>query len=94
MTCPLQENARKTMFLIATRLITLLATAYLFGLFVAWLFSLFNDSNGGDDFRGDDPDTPQPPNPSKTLEQKRNKKRLVEVDESYYLEEFDLSKKQ
>ncbi len=82
------------MFLIATRLITLLAIAYLFGLFVAWLFSLFNDSNGGDEGGGDNPDTPKPPEPGKTLEQKRNKKRLVEVDEYYYLEEFDLSKKQ
>ena len=82
------------MFLIALRLIVLLAIAYLFGLLVAWLFSLFNSSNGGDDFRRDDPDTPQPPNPPKTLELQKGKKRLVEVDESYYLEEFDLSKKQ
>ena len=82
------------MFLIALRLIVLLAIAYLFGLLVAWLFSLFNSSNGGDDFRRDDPDTPQPPNPGKTLELQKSKKRLVEVDESYYLEEFDLSKKQ
>ncbi|MGK7952449.1 MAG: LapA family protein [Xenococcaceae cyanobacterium] len=84
------------MFLIAFRIITLLAIAYLFGLLFAWLFSLFNSSNGGgDDFRrGDDPDNPQPPDSEKTLEQKKGKKRLVEVDESYYLEEFDLSKKQ
>lgn len=84
------------MFLIATRLITILAIAYLFGLFVACLFSWFNDSDGGDDFRrGDDkPDTPKPPELGKTLEPNKNKKRLVEVDESYYLEEFDLSNKQ
>ena len=81
------------MFLIAIRLIALLASAYLFGLLVAWLFSLFNASNGGDDFRGDDPDTPKPPSPGKTLSPKKNKKRLVEVDESYYLEEFDFSQK-
>ncbi|MEM6611299.1 MAG: LapA family protein [Cyanobacteria bacterium P01_C01_bin.72] len=83
------------MFVIATRLISLLAIAYLFGLFVAWLFSLFNSDGGGDDFRDSDPDSPQPPNPGKTLElnQTTDKKRLVEVDESYYLEEFDLSKK-
>ena len=86
------------MFVIAIRLITLLAVAYLFGLLVAWLFSLFNDGNGGDDFRRDDPETPQPPNPGKTLkidnlETNKGKKRLVEVDESYYLEEFDLNKK-
>ncbi|MGV2828699.1 LapA family protein [Myxosarcina sp. GI1(2024)] len=81
------------MFLIAFRLIILLASAYLFGLLVAWLFSWFDDSNGGDDFRGDDPDTPIPPEPGKTLDGQRGKKRLVEVDESYYLEEFDLSKK-
>ena len=81
------------MFLIAFRFIVLLAIAYLFGLLVAWLFSLFNSDNGGDDFRNDDPDTPKPPKPGKTLEQKKGKKRLVEVDESYYLEEFDLSKK-
>ena len=82
------------MFVIALRLIALLAIAYLFGLLVAWLFSLFNSSNGGDDFRDGDPDTPQPPNPGKTLELKNSKKRLVEIDESYYLEEFDLSNKQ
>ena len=83
------------MFLIAIRLITLLATACLFGLLVAWLFSLFNAGNGGDDFRrGGEPDAPEPPEPGKTLELNKAKKRLVEVDESYYLEEFDLSKKQ
>ena len=81
------------MSLIAFRLVTLLATAYLFGLLVAWIFSLFNGGNGGDDFRSDDPDTPEPPEPSLTLKTKKNKKRLVEVDESYYLEEFDLNKK-
>ena len=31
--------------------------------------------------------------PGKALELNQDKKRLVEVDESYYLEEFDLSKK-
>ena len=83
------------MFVIAVRLIALLAIAYLFGLLVAWLFSLFNSGNGGDDFRDDDPNTPNPsPLSEKTLSPKSNKKRLVEVDESYYLEEFDLSKKQ
>lgn len=83
------------MFLIALRFIILLAIAYLFGLLVAWLFSLFNSNDGGDDFRRDDPDTPKPPKPGKTLDTNTNsgKKRLVEVDESYYLEEFDLSKK-
>ncbi len=82
------------MFLIALRLIILVAIAYLFGLLVAWLFSIFNADNGGNDFRGDDPDTPKPPQPGKTLEQNKGKKRLVEVDESYYLEEFDLNNKQ
>lgn len=81
------------MFVIAIRLLALLAIAYLFGLLVAWLFSLFNSDNGGDDFRRGDPDSPQPPNPGRTLELDNGKKRLVEVDESYYLEEFDLSKK-
>lgn len=81
------------MFVIAIRLITLLAIAYLFGLLVAWLFSLFNADNGGDDFRRNDPDTPKPPKPGNALEITKTKKRLVEVDESYYLEEFDLSKK-
>ncbi len=80
------------MFLIAIRLVTLLAISYLFGLLVALLFSLFNQDNGGDDFRQDDPDAPQPPEPGKTLKQEGNK-RLVEVDEFYYLEEFDLKKK-
>ncbi|MDJ0535796.1 MAG: LapA family protein [Xenococcaceae cyanobacterium MO_207.B15] len=82
------------MFLIAFRIIILLASAYLFGLLVAWLFSLFNSSNGGDDGYSNDPDTPKPPEPGKTLELQKGKKRLIEVDESYYLEEFDLSKKQ
>ena len=82
------------MIVIAIRLITLLAISYLFGLLVAWLFSLFNSSDGGDDFRRDEPDTPQPPGPAKSLEQTKVKKRLVEVDESYYLAEFDLSNKQ
>ena len=80
------------MSLIALRFITLLAIAYLFGLIVAWLFSLFNSSDGGDDFRRGDPDTPKPPKPGKALELDQGKKRLVEVDESYYLEEFDLTK--
>lgn len=83
------------MFLIGLRLIILLATAYLFGLLFAWLWSLFNSGDGGDDGRGDDPDSPKPPNPTKTLEpNQKGKKRLVEIDESYYLEEFDLSKKE
>ena len=81
------------MIVIAIRLIGLLAIAYLFGLLVAWLFSIFNADNGGDDFRRGDPDTPKPPKPGKSLELDKGKKRLVEVDESYYLEEFDLSKK-
>ena len=81
------------MIVIAIRLIALLAIAYLFGLLVAWLFSLFNADNGGDDFRRGDPDPPKPPKPGKSLELDKGKKRLVEVDESYYLEEFDLSKK-
>ena len=80
------------MFLIAIKLVALLAISYLFGLLVALLFSLFNKDNGGDDFRQDDPDAPQPPEPGKTLKQE-GKKRLVEVDEFYYLEEFDLTKK-
>ena len=81
------------MIVIASRLLTLLAIAYLFGLLVAWVFSWFGNDNGGDDFRRDDPDTPQPPDPGKTLDLDRDRKRLVEVDESYYLEEFDLSSK-
>ena len=81
------------MIVIAIRLIALFAIAYLFGLIVAWVFSLFNADDGGDDFRRGNPDTPQPPTPGKSLNQPQSKKRLVEVDESYYLEEFDLSKK-
>ena len=81
------------MIVIAIRLLALLAISYLFGLLVAWLFSLFNSDNGGDDFRRGDPDSPQPPNPGITLEIDNGKKRFVEVDESYYLEEFDLSRK-
>ena len=80
------------MFLIATKFTLLLAIAYLFGLLVAWLFSFFNDNDGGDEGGNNDPNTPQPPSPGK-IAQPKNQKRLVEVDESYYLEEFDLSKK-
>ena len=70
-----------------------LAIAYLFGLLVAWLFSFFNGGDGGDGGSGNNPDNPQPPQPAKTFDNKSGKKRLVEVDESYYLEEFYLSKK-
>ena len=89
----LVSNTREIMVVIATRLITLLAIAYLFGLLVAWVFSWFNSDNGGDDFRDGEPDTPPPSPPGKALELDQGKKRLVEVDESYYLEEFDLSNK-
>lgn len=83
------------MFLIAFRIIVVLATAYLFGLFVAWLFSLFNtDDGGGGDFGKDEPVPTKPPEPGKSSQPQKSKKRLVEVDESYYLEEFDLDKKQ
>ena len=83
------------MFLIVSRLITMLAIAYLFGLLVAWLFSMFNNNDGGGgDFDGDRPEPPKPPEPQKTLNQNQQKKRWIEVDESYYLEEFDLSNKQ
>ena len=83
------------MFLIGLRLIMLLAIAYLFGLLFAWLFWLFKGNNdGGDDFSDDKPDIPKPPSFGKPLEDKQVKKRLVEIDESYYLEEFDLSEKQ
>ncbi|MGD1920910.1 MAG: LapA family protein [Pleurocapsa sp.] len=81
------------MFVIALRLATILAIAYLFGLFVSWLFWLFNSSDGGDDFRDGEPDTPKPPVPGNALKIEADKKRLVEVDESYYLAEFDLTKK-
>ena len=70
-----------------------LAIAYLFGLLVAWLFSFFNGGDDGGGGGGNSPVNPQPPEPGKTLNNKSGKKRLVEVDESYYLEEFDLSKK-
>lgn len=80
------------MFLIATKFVLLLASAYFFGLLVAWLFSFFNDNDGGDDGGNNNPNTPQPTPPGK-IAQPNNQKRLVEVDESYYLEEFDLSKK-
>lgn len=81
------------MFVIALRLAMVLASAYLFGLFVSWLFWLFNSSDGGDDFRDGEPDAPKPPVPGNALELPTDNKRLVEVDESYYLAEFDLSKK-
>jgi len=81
------------MFLIATRLLSLLAIAYLFGLLVAWIFSLFGNDGGGDDFRRGDPESPQPPDPDKALDLDGDKKRTVEIDESYYLAEFDLTSK-
>lgn len=81
------------MFVIALRLAIVLASAYLFGLFVSWLFWLFNSSDGGDDFRDGEPDAPKPPIPGKTLKLEMDDKRLVEIDESYYLAEFDLSNK-
>ena len=80
------------MFLIAFRMLVVLALAYLFGLLVAWLASLFSDGGGGGDYGGDEPVPPIPPLPGKS-KHKSDLKRLVEVDESYYLEEFDLSKK-
>ncbi len=73
------------MFLIGLRIASLLAIAYLFGLLITWLLSLFSGSEGGDDgwdFDGDEPNAPMPPG--------SGKKRLVEVDEYYYLQEFDL----
>ena len=81
------------MFVIALRLAIVLASAYLFGLFVSWLFWLFNSSDGGDDFRDGNPDSPKPPNPGKTVTLKTESQSLVEVNEDYYLAEFDLSKK-
>ena len=82
------------MFAIALRLMTVLAIAYLFGLLVAWLFSLFNAADDGEDDRGGDGDAPpKPPGPSDDAAQPQRVRRLVEVDESYYLDEFDLKKK-
>ncbi|MGK7873749.1 MAG: LapA family protein [Xenococcaceae cyanobacterium] len=82
------------MFLIAFRIVILLAIAYLFGLLVAWLASLFNGSDdGGWDKGSDEPAPNPPPEPGEPSKRKIPKKRLVEVDESYYLEEFDLNKK-
>ncbi|MGK7876785.1 MAG: LapA family protein [Xenococcaceae cyanobacterium] len=82
------------MFLIAFRIVIVLALAYLFGLLVAWLVSFFNASDdGGCDKRDSEPTPTLPPNLGETSKGKIPKKRLVEVDESYYLEEFDLSKK-
>lgn len=82
------------MTVLAIKLIALFAIAYLFGLFVVWISSFF-DNNDDDDFRRGTPDPTQPPDPGKArdLNKGEGKKRLVEVDESYYLEEFDLSKK-
>ena len=82
------------MFLIGLRLLMVLAIACLFGVFFAWLVSFFNGSSGGGwDDRGDEPDPKGPSDPGGISQPKQEKKRLVEVDESYYLEEFDLSDK-
>ncbi len=82
------------MFLIALRIVIVLALAYLFGLLVAWLASFFNaPDDDGWDKGGDESDPKLPPDPGETSKQKLAKKRLVEVDEYYYLEEFDLSQK-
>ncbi len=81
------------MFLIGLRFVIVLAIAYLFGLLVAWVLSFFNGSDGdGWDDDGNEPISPIPPEPGEDSKQKTRKKRLVEVDESYYLEEFDLRK--
>lgn len=83
------------MFLIAFRIVIALAVAYLFGLIVSWLVSFFKNSGGGDWGKGnDEPASPLPPDSGETPHHKTRKKRLVEVDESYYLEEFDLNPKQ
>ncbi|MGF1478766.1 MAG: LapA family protein [Cyanophyceae cyanobacterium] len=79
------------MFVIAIRLLMALAIAYLFGLLVAWLVSFFNGSD--DDGWHDGGDQPTPPLPPGSGEKPQSEKRLVEVDESYYIEEFDLSRK-
>lgn len=82
------------MFAIALRLLSVLAIAYLFGLLVAWLVAFFNRADdGGDDRGGDEPSPSPPPKPSDEAPLPRSGKKLVEVDESYYLEEFDLQKK-
>ena len=72
------------MFLIALRLVIVLAIAYLFGLLVAWLASLFKD-RGVDDEHS--------PVSAASSDLKENKKRSILIDESYYLEEFDIYKK-
>ena len=81
------------MFAIALRLITVLAIAYLFGLLVAWLVSLFNAADDGGDDRGGggDASPPKPPGPNHEASQP-SEKILVEVDPSYYLDEFELKK--
>ena len=81
------------MFVIALRLITVLALAYLFGLLVAWLVSLFNAADDGEDDRGGggDASPPKPPGPNHEASQPGGKI-WVEVDQSYYLDEFKLKK--
>ena len=65
------------MFLIAFRIVVVLASAYLFGLLLAWLFSLFNSSDGGgSDFSGDEPIPPRPPEPGKTSNQKKRQEAM------------------
>lgn len=82
------------MLVIGLRLLTVLALAFLFGLLVSWVFSWFdNPDRGGGDTPEDDPIPPTPPGLEKKMVSATGKKRLVEVDESYYLEEFDLDRK-
>ena len=82
------------MFLIAIRLAMVLAAACLLGLIFAWIIALFSPSDdGGWDDGNDEPKPDLPPNPGKKLPKESPQKRFVQVDESYYLAEFDLRKK-
>jgi len=66
------------MFLIALRLVIVLALAYLFGLLVAWVASLFSDR----DLEAE----------NNSISTASSEIRSIEVDESYYLAEFDIYK--
>ncbi|MGF1488382.1 MAG: hypothetical protein ACFBSE_14950 [Prochloraceae cyanobacterium] len=66
------------MFLIALRLVIVLALAYLFGLLVAWIASLFSDR---------DLETE-----NNSISTASSEMGSLEIDESYYLAEFDIYK--
>lgn len=83
------------MFLtILLRMLLVLAINYLIVLLLAsWLISLFQNTGNKGSSRGDEPVPTFSSKSTAISRQQPRQKRWVLVDESYYLEEFDLSHK-